>query len=100
MLELVDKTIAFRKQLAELLVVGQECLKRKTVHRDLNSDDPRQLSLIVGNGTITGKRTLNKHGLVVVPAYDTYMEVIIDAQLEMENLARDVETSRITFTKP
>ena len=36
---------------------------------------------------------------VTADAYDTYMDVINDAQLELENLARDVDTSRRAFSK-
>ena len=37
-------------------------------------------------------------GLVVVDQYDTFLDWLNDAQLELENLARDVETSAQAFT--
>jgi hypothetical protein len=38
--------------------------------------------------------------VVLAEYYDTYMELINDAQLDFENLARDVETSRRAFSSP
>ena len=38
--------------------------------------------------------------VVTLDAYDTYMEMINDAQLELENIARDVENSAPAFSEP
>jgi hypothetical protein len=39
-------------------------------------------------------------GTVLGRPYDTYLGMLNDAQLELENLARDVETSKPAFTQP
>ncbi len=38
--------------------------------------------------------------VLLVEGYDQYMELVNDAQLELENLARDVKTSSVAFSKP
>ena len=38
--------------------------------------------------------------VLLVEGYDQYMELVNDAQLELENLARDVNTSAVAFSKP
>ena len=43
LVQLVDEAVAFRELLAEVLDFGLECLHRKTVHADLDNDEPRQL---------------------------------------------------------
>ena len=44
-------------------------------------------------GEAGGKSALTKQ-------YDFYLQMIIDAQLELENLAGDIETSEQTFSDP
>jgi hypothetical protein len=49
-------------------------------------------------------RAIIKHGddpeVVLAEPYDLYLEMINDAQLNLENLARDIETSAQAFTDP
>lgn len=44
----------------------------------------------------------NREGsaVLLMEGYDAYMELVNDSQLELENLARDVETSKVAFTQP
>jgi hypothetical protein len=41
----------------------------------------------------------SKEWLVSGPDYDSYMAMVIDAQLQLDNLARDVETNSRVFTR-
>jgi hypothetical protein len=45
-------------------------------------------------------RPNSEQPMVLAEPYDTYMELINDAQLDFENLARDVETSKRAFSSP
>ena len=52
----------------------------------------------LASSAIVGEETGGK--VALTKQYDLHLEMINDAQLELENLARDIKTSEQTFSDP